>query len=187
MKQKGFTMAETVVALGLFSLLVVGVLELYAGSLRFFSKTTADVEINNENATAMRYITQTLRSAMDIQIQDNGNTLIYTMPKMNNSVEPLTGEVELMDPPTSDGINRSFTIANGKLTDTVKNKVMVDHLTDTDPDPDSSQYGKVYAPFQLTTIGSRRAITVTLISKKYAGGEERYTRMKNTVILRNSQ
>lgn len=186
-KNQGFTLTETVVGIGLFGLMLTGVLEMYANSLRFYSKTTADVDVTNENASAMRHVTNTLRSAMTITIASDGNRIDYTLPAMSNYVEPLTGEKELIDPVQSDGVTRSFVVTNGELTDSVTGRVLIENLAPTDPDPQSSQYKKAYAPFQLTTIGSRRAVTINFITRKEAAGEDRFTRMKNTVILRNNQ
>jgi hypothetical protein len=56
----------------------------------------------------------------------------------------------------------------------------------TDPDPESSQYNQAYAPFQLTTIGSRRALSINVITQDQVLGKPRYVRLKTTVILRNN-
>ncbi|MDI9638807.1 prepilin-type N-terminal cleavage/methylation domain-containing protein [Kamptonema cortianum] len=187
MKNRGFSLVEVMVSVSLFGLLGIGLLELFSGSLRFFAKTSSEVEIANENANAMRYVTAKLRPAMSIQIQNNGNKIVYWLPQLNTLPNPLTGEREISIPVTSDGVARSFTITNGRLIDDETGKVVARNISATDPDKLSTQYNKPYAPFQLTTIGSRRAVTVTLISKKKINNIERNTRMKDTVILRNGQ
>lgn len=187
MKNRGFSLVEMMVSVSLFGLLGVGLLELYSGSLRFFAKTSSEVALANENSNAMRYVTSQLRPAISIQIQNNGNKIVYSLPQRTILPNPLTGERENVIPVVSDGVVRSFTVTNGRLVDDVTGKVLARNISPVDPDPQSSQYNKIYAPFQLTTIGSRKAVTVTLISARKTSQFDKNTRMKDTVILRNGQ
>ena len=187
MKRRGLTLVELMVGVSLFGMMAMSVLELYAGSLRFFMKTSTDVDLTNETATSVRYVTSKLRSAVSISIQNDGKKIIYSLPKYNNVVDAITGEKEISDPVISDGVARSFTVTNGVLRDDVTGKVLVKNLANKDPDPKSTQYNQVYSPFQLTTIGSRKAVTVTFITLKDSASEKRHTRMKDTVILRNGK
>jgi hypothetical protein len=74
----------------------------------------------------------------------------------------------------------------GKLKDDQSGRVLAENVVMKDPDPNSSQYDQAYPQFQLTTIGSRRALTINVITQSQVLGKPRYVRMKSTVILRNN-
>jgi hypothetical protein len=157
-----------------------------------------DSDLQKSNATALRRITEALRGAMSATISADGRTLTYFLPVRRTVVEPLTGEFEIKDPPASDGLVRRFiveypssTLMQGTVTQVSPgkpNKVIVRGLFGKDPEKGSTQEQAEYRPFQVTTIGSLRAVTVTLVTQKekMPSGETRYVRMKTTVVLRNS-
>ena len=124
--------------------------------------------------------------AHSMYITPDGRTLEYQMPRYSNLKDPTTGELEVYYPLRGDGTVRSFKIVDGQLIDGYSNRVLVNGVILQDPHPDSTQYQKNYKPFTATTIGSRRALTVNLITAGHVREELKYNRMKTTVILRNS-
>jgi hypothetical protein len=179
------TLIELLVASTTMMLLVLGACALMIGATKQFYSTEADVDITQSNANGVRYVTQKLRQAMGITINSSGTQVSYTMPAYSNYYDDVTGERELLDPLTSDNVARSFTVSNGQLIDDCTGRVLVKNILAVDPDPQSSQYNQVYAPFQLTTIGSRRALTINLVTQRKISSITRFVRMKTTVIIRN--
>lgn len=186
--RRGITLVELMAMLSVLALALGGAFMVMLTSLKAFKRTQADVNVSQPNAQAMRRIIDTLRGAISVTISNSGRTITYTLPAYTSTVDPVTGERELRYPFVSDGVVRSFYVSTGgALRSTPDNKVMLRNVQSTDPDPGSSQYNLAYAPFQSTTIGSRRAITVTLIALETVAGTRRYARMKSTVLIQNAR
>lgn len=186
-KRRGMTLMEMLATLVATAMALGGAFAMMLGGLKSFQRTQAEVSVAQPNAQAMRRVVDTLRSAMSVTTTNSGRTINYILPQRSASVDPVTGEREYVYPMVSDGVARSFTIANGRLTSQPEGRVLLRDVTTIDPMPDSSQYNQAYAPFQSTTIGSRRAITVTLIALQQVAGESKYARMKSTVLIQNSR
>ncbi|MCH8979833.1 MAG: prepilin-type N-terminal cleavage/methylation domain-containing protein [Armatimonadetes bacterium] len=186
MRTRGFTLTELIVGMMIMGLLIIGAMTVFAASMKNFYVTTTDHDLTTENSLGMQRVAGTLRGAYSMQILNNGTKVQYTMPKLAAGIDPVTLEQELLDPLESDGVQRSFSIVNGELIDDTDGRVLVENVILIDPHPDSSQYNQVYAPFQLTTIGSRRALTINFITADTVLDRMLYTRMKTTVIIRNS-
>lgn len=184
--RRGFTLVELMTGMGILAVTLLVIINLLIYGIRSFGKTTTDVNISQQNAQGMRRVIETIRSAVSISISSDGKRITYTLPRMSSVDDPVTGEKEYLTPIQSDGISRYFLVSGGNLTDHT-GRVLVRSITATDPEPTSSQYNQAYAPFQSTTIGSRRAVTVTLITKEQVNGSQRWARMKSTVLIRNSQ
>ena len=186
MRKRGFTLVELLVGMTIMGLLITGAMTVFAASMKNFYLTRTDIDLTTENALGMQRVANTLRGAYSMQILNNGTQVTYSMPKEAPFIDPITLEQELLDPLESDGVLRSFSIVNGELIDDTEGRVLIENIILIDPHPDSSQYNQVYAPFQLTTNGSRRALTINFITSANVLDSVRYTRMKTTVIIRNS-
>lgn len=184
--RKGFTLVELLVGMTIMGALIIGTLTIFSESMRGFHNTKTDIDLATDNSLAMQRVAETLRSAYTMQIQNNGTKVVFTMPRMMSSSDPDTGEKEIFEPMQSDGVQRSFSVTNGYLKDDQTGRVLAERVVLIDPDPASSQYNQNYPPFQLTTIGSRRALSINIITQSQVLGRPRYARMKTTVILRNS-
>ncbi len=186
--RRGMTLIELLTGMGLVMLLIVGSMNLFAGSLRSLQRTTNDVTMEDQNARALRKMTETMRSAMSVTISNNGNTVTFNLPKLSSTSDPVTGEKEYIVPPVSDGVNRSYTVHfdTGTVTDNQATRVMIQNVASTDPDPNSTNYHQAYVPFQITSIGVYKGITINLITLDKTSGQSRVVRMKTTMILKNS-
>jgi hypothetical protein len=188
MKRRGFSVLELVVSMAIMMLVVLGSTALLLTGLRSFNRTTNSVTITQQNAQGMRRIAETLRGAIDITISEDGRRIEYSMPVLAGGVDPFTGEPELAIPLQSDGVLRGFVVnfQDGTLRELETDRVLVQNVTNMDPNPQSSQYGQVYSPFQATNIGSLRAVTINLITQLGTDYDRRSARMKTTVLVRNS-
>jgi Tfp pilus assembly protein PilW len=185
--RRAFTLVELLTGMGVMALLVLGSLSLFAGSLRSLQRTTNDVTMTDQNARAVRKISENLRQAVSVTISNSGKTLTYSLPAMTASADPVTGEKEVVVPVTSDGLNRTYSVDFGAktLTDSNTGKVIVRNVWNVDTDSNSTLYNLAYAPFELTKVGTRQALTINLITRDNTSGQVRTTRMKTTILLRN--
>lgn len=188
MKRRAFTLVEVLTGLSVLSVVMFGTVTLLTSGLKSFKRTMTDVGMTNENSLALRRISETLRQSINVSISGDGKTVSFNLPKVSG-VDAITGEKELADPVVSDGIARSFTIdsTNKVLLEYPSKRVLVRNISATDPQVGSSQYGKSYTPFQLTTFGSYRAVTINLITSQKVVDETRYMRMKTTAVVRNAK
>jgi len=188
MRRRGFTMVELTTGLSVMMFVVLGSLSLLAYGVRFYGKTYSKTNLNTGNEQGLRRIIETLRSATSVAINSDGTVITYTLPKLNTTNDAVTGEKELADPVVSDGVVRTFTVnfTTGKVTDSSSGRVIVKNVTRTDPEPTSSQYNQQYVPFQMTSIGSIKGVTVNLITLEKTSSGTNYLRLKTTTVVRNS-
>lgn len=184
--RKGFTLVELLVGFALVGLITSAMLSLMAFNGKSMTRSGLDADLAQQNAQALRRVADTLRSAAVVSISNDANTVTYQLPRLAGTVDPVTGEREYIVPIVGDGVTRTFVVTGGRLVDG-NGRVLVRNVAATDPERGSSQFGQRYQPFQLSTIESRRAVTVTLITQSHVMGEARYVRLKTTAFVRNSQ
>ena len=186
--KRGFTLVELLSGMAVLSIVLLGSINLLSTGLRSFQKTTTDVDITNQNANSMRRISETLRQAYKVTISNSGNTISYELPALG-PYDPITGERELFEPMKSDGVVRQYVV--DPIAKTLKaypgGRVLIRNLSAVDLDPKSTQYNQAYPAFQLTSIGSYRAISIHLVTRKTNISDLRYTRMKTTAVVRNAK
>jgi prepilin-type N-terminal cleavage/methylation domain-containing protein len=185
--RRGFTLIELLVGMSLMAMLVLGSMTLFVGSMRSLQRTTNDVTMTDNSARSIRKIAETVREAVSATITNDGRTLSFNLPAMTAGVDPVTGEKEVAMPPASDGVARGYTIdfGAGTLKDTRTGKIIERNISPIDTDTHSSQYGQAYTPFQITTVGTTKALTICLITRDSTSGQQRTMRMKTSAILRN--
>jgi Tfp pilus assembly protein PilW len=186
MKRRGISLAELLASMIAFLLALTAAISLQLTGSKSLNRIQSDLSVSTPSAQAMRRVSETLRSAMSITLSSDGKTITYILPKLTTTNDPVTGEKELVYPLVSDGVTRSFVVSGTNLVSNPGGRVLVRNISSTDPQVGSTQYNQTYNPFQSTTIGSRRAITITIICKEIANGKTRYARMKSTVLIQNS-
>lgn len=187
MKRRGSTLMELVVALTIMSFSLFSIVALLIAGVRSMETSNVDINLGQKNAQGLRRVAETIRAAYSVVITNSGKTLTYTMPLKTGFTDPITGEVEYATPLSSDNVQRTYSIVNGDLVDSVSGRHLVKGILATDPDSHSSQYNQQYPPFQLTTIGSQRAISINLITGGNVTSGLRYVRLKTTTVIRNSR
>jgi prepilin-type N-terminal cleavage/methylation domain-containing protein len=185
--KRGFTLIELLVGMSLMAMLVLGSMTLFVSSMRSLQRTTNDVTITDKSAVNLRKVTEKVREAITVTVTNQGKTLSFNLPKFSASVDPITQEKEVAIPAASDGIARGYAIdfGAGTLRDTQTGKVLMRNIASTDVNTGSSQYGQAYEPFQITTVGTTKALTICLITRDSTSGQLRTMRMKTTTVLRN--
>ena len=184
--RRGMTLIELMASLSLMVLLMVGTGAMMVGGLRSFQRTSASIDQSETNARTMRRITETLRQAVGVTVSTDGRSVQFQLPRLTVSADAITGERELLDPIQADGVARSYSVIGTELIDGSTGRVLVKDVILTDPDPASSGYGQSYRPFELGTVGSTKAVTVTTMTRKSITSGTTFWRLKSTVLLRNS-
>jgi len=188
MKKRGMTLVELMAALSLILLTISGVVALTIGGLRSFQRTSSGIDMSEANARSLRRVAQNLREAVTVTVNTDGTVIQYQMPRYASTIDPITGEREILDPLQADGIVREYRVSGGQLIDGVSGRTLVRNVTLVDPDPSSSQYNQTYRPFHVGTVGSSQAVTVTLMTRTtLVSGTPLFWRLKTTVLLRNAR
>ncbi len=185
---RGFTLLELMVGLSLLSAILTGVLLMEVSAARTFNRNMAQIDISTASATSLRKVSKLLRNARDAVITNDGATIQYTLPALTDAPDSTTGEREFVVPLQSDGIAHTLYVSIGTMymrDGSGAATSVIENLSSIDPDPKSSEYGKNYAVFATSSIGSRRAVTITLILRKKGPEGYRYTRIRGTVVLGN--
>lgn len=183
--QAGMTLLELSVGTMVMMMVLAGFLGLLSFTLRIFDDTETRIDLSQSSSLATRKLMEDLRSSMRIEIEPGGRRLHYDIPRLANALDPITLEREVIIPLTSAGTRTVSVNSAGELVDEGTGEVYLRNIARTDPDPQSSQFGQEYSPFQLTTIGSRRALSINFITRQDGASGERWVRDKTTVVLRN--
>lgn len=186
MKRRGMTLIELMTSIVFLSMVFLGFGAMMTSGMEQFQRQSNDATVTSGNAQNMRRITDALRGAMNISISGTGQTISFNNPKLASTLDPVTGEKELIVPLTSDGIARGYSVnfTTGQLTDTNSGRVLLRNVISTDPEVKSSQYGKVYTPFSFSTVGGQQVVVVNLITQTGQANYKRYQRFKTAVYLR---
>lgn len=180
------TLVELLVAMALLSLLIFGAMSLFINLTRQTLDAQTDHELSQDNAMGLRRVTEALRPAVQVQISPDGKRIAYWLPKLATVPDPDTGETEYLRPIEPELNERAFAVVGDTLYDEETGEALVVRIAELDPDPESTQYNQAYAPFQLTSIGSERAVTINLVTFEETPSGDRWVRMKTTAIVRNN-
>lgn len=184
MRQRGFSLVELIISLSLLLMGIVGFQMLFAAGIRTALKTNASTVLTQQNALGIRRVTGTLNEAISATISNGGTRIDYVMPKRAATNDTVTGQKEFIIPLEPDGVSRYFQVSSGRLLDE-SGRTIVRDIVSAELDPNASNYGQSYQPFQFTTIGGTRAVTINFVTAVTVGNR-RYARMKSTVLLRNA-
>ena len=187
--KKGFTLVEVMASMFVLGMIVLGSFALLTTGLAGFTRANTDAELSSTNARSMRHVVENLRNASSVTVSSSGLRVDYTLPLYTNSADAVTGEKEISVPVQSDGVARAYVVdfAKGTMTDTSTNKVVLTNISSVDLDPNSTLYKKAYSPFQLSSVGSVKALTVNLITTANVVSDKRFVRFKTTVIGHNTK
>lgn len=187
-KRRGYMLVEVLVGLGLLALLFIAGMSLFGTSLKSLRRTDTKLDLSQTNALALRKVTEEIRSAYSLDIEDEGRTIVYEMPDVMSNADPVTGEIEYKYPMVSDGIVRTVYFEEGKLWYRVGDgtpKVLADNIVGQDPDPESSYHGQDYPMFAFANVGAANGLKLIFITEDHVSGGKVYNRQTLTVFLRN--
>jgi Tfp pilus assembly protein PilW len=95
-RRRGLTLVELMATLMAVVMALTGAFAVMLGSLKSFQRTQAGVSVAQPNSQAIRRVVDSLRGAMTVAISNSGRTITYTLPRQSSTVDPVTGERELI-------------------------------------------------------------------------------------------
>lgn len=93
-RQRGFTMLEMIISVGLLSLLLVSVLGIYTQMMRLCASISAAALVSADASTAVQRVTGSLREAQNFELMDSGGGVDgASFGTTYDAVDPSTGAV----------------------------------------------------------------------------------------------
>jgi hypothetical protein len=180
-KRAAQTLVEMVLALSLTALVfIVGISTFLLGMSSWFR---GESRIGAEGTTehAVRQIAMTLRTAMSVTVDSNGQGLSYRLPAVD-------GTGTFLSPAVWDGVNRRIELDGTSINvtgDSLPNQDICDNVVLTDPlsSGGTGSY-KIFTPGAGTIT---RSLTVMVVAQQssYNSTTPVYGRHRETIYLRN--
>ncbi len=167
--RRGFTLAETMIAVSLVTLLALGGLTLTVSAVQTWNVDIARGSMENDIATSMRMVTEELRPAVSVVVDPDGQGLTYWLPLQDDE-----GNIPL--PLRSDGVGRRIFRSTGgdELRITGRSRPIARDLA---PAAEGDRL--------FTFRASNRAIVIVLTCR-FSTGQQTLTTTKTEVVsLRN--
>ena len=180
-KRGGQTLIEMVLALSLTTLVfTVGISTFMFGMASWFrGQSRIGVEVTSQQA--VRKIATTLRTAMSVTVDSNGQGMSYRLPAMD-------GTGTFLSPATWDGVNRRIELDGSSIYikgDNLPNQDICDNVITTDPNSSGgTQAYKIFVPGAGTIT---RSLTVMVVAQQSSDSTQTAVngRHRETIYLRN--
>lgn len=177
--KRGLTLIEVVTAAVVSTLVIVGAMTIFLAGMRDWTRGAQRMDAEIQSRQAMRGIASTLRGAMVVTVDADGQGLTFRMPK----VDPATGLYQ--SPVVWDGVTRQIDFSSGKilLKETGKpDRVLATNVITTDPKNANAAY-KIFTP-GLGAITRQLTVKVVCVATN-AQGQQSLGRKRETIFLRN--
>lgn len=179
-KRRGQTLIETVLALAFTTILCIVALSVFMVGTSSWVRGQTRIDVEAPTQQAIRQMSMTLRAAMSVTVDANGQGLSYRLPAVDG-----TGTV--ISPATWDGINRRIELDGNQLVmkaDNTPNQTICENVITTDP------LSSTNTPYQIFTPspGSiTRSLTMMLVSEQTTSTSPvpLYGRHRETIYFRN--
>ena len=178
--RNGQTLVEMVLALSLTLIVCTVGLSTFLIGMGSWSRGQSRIDVEAPAQLAIRTISVTLRCAMSVTVDSNGQGLSYRMPAAD-------GTGTFVSPATWDGINRRIELDTSDLVikaDNAANRTICQNVITTDPLSSSASAYKIFTP----SAGSiTRSLTAMVVSEQAAFNSPKpvYGRHRETIYLRN--
>ncbi|MHB8636280.1 MAG: hypothetical protein ACYC96_07390 [Fimbriimonadaceae bacterium] len=179
--RSGQSLVEMVLALSLTVVVFTVGLSTFLVGMGSWCRGQTRIDVESTTAQAVRRIAMTLRTAMSVTVDANGQGLSYRMPATD-------GTGTFLSPATWDGVNRRIELDGSSIFikgDNLPTVDVCDNIITTDP---LSAGGT--QPYVLFTPGAgtiTRSLTVMVVSRQsaYNSPQPVYGRHRETIYLRN--
>lgn len=167
--QRGFTLIETITAMGVFTLLCIGGLGLLVSAANSWNQDYDRASADTDTGLAMRMIVDELRPSISVMVDTNGQGLTYWRPRRDSAGH-------LVVPLQSDGVARRIwrSASGDSLLITGRNRALVSSLT---PASGTNRL------FTLLPSGKAIAVniacTVRTTSGTFQNGKSEMVRLRN--------
>lgn len=178
-RRRGATTLEVLTAASISTLVLFGAILAFLSGMSSWAKGSGRIASETKSQNAIRAISQQLREAMAVTVDENGLGLSYRFPKVD-------GDGNYIVPAEWDGIDRRIEYKSGAIqiaVDGVSHTICTG-VTLSDPlrDPGNDKY-KVFTKGAGTIT---RQVTVQIVSQ-HTGNKDGYerARIRETIYLRN--
>jgi type II secretory pathway pseudopilin PulG len=177
-EQKGVTIIEMVVGMGITALLVAVTGALLVDSIGIWGRRSAQAQADADVALAMQRITRDLSQALSFTIDDGGNRICFFLPAKASD-----GGILIPVQPEQDqwGAVRIhyYRLVDGALHTSERAAPLIANMPSSDPET-----GLPYQVFARVP-GTTNQVVVTLASRQRAGKGSRWAKITQQVTLRN--
>lgn len=176
----GQTLIETVLALAFTVMLIFAAMSTFLMGTSSWYRGQARIEVEQPSQQAVRQIAMTLRGAMSVMVDANGQGLSYRMPQVDANGNYIA-------PAVWDGINRRIELDGSNLNVTADNAATVticQNVITTDPLSTNNTPYQIFTP----SPGSiTRSLTVMVVSQETTSTAATpvFGRHRETIYFRN--
>jgi len=180
-KRAGQSLIEMVVALSLTAIVFTVGISTFLSGMGSWYRGQSRIGVESATSQAIRKISMTLRTAMSVSVDANGQGLSYRLPALD-------GTGTFISPATWDGVNRRIELDGTSVFikgDNLPTSDICDNVIGTDPlSSGGTQSYKVFTPGAGTIT---RSITCMLVAQQsaYNSPTAVYGRHRETIYLRN--
>lgn len=176
MKRRGFTLVEALVA----SAISVGAIAvstlIYFSGMGTWAKGRGDIDSMAATQVAVKKVAKELQEAITVSVANDGLSVSYELPRKD-------GSGNYLSPAKSDGVNRSFLVSAGSLTQVINgtSRTLATNVLLKDPATNQS-----FVPFEGDGNAMTRSVAITIATEKNGQGSHRQSSCASeTVYLRN--
>ncbi len=173
----GGSMVEVSVAAVIGTMVLGTALTLFIAGAGMWVRGSEMVEAESQSRQAIRVISDQLRQAMVVVVDNNGQGVTYRLPTRNAT----TGVFNV--PAVWDGVNRRMYHSSGNiiLQEDASTRVICRNVVLQDPD----NGGANYTVFSAPAVALIREVTVQIVTRRTRQGRSYLGRKRETVYLRN--
>ncbi len=176
MKRRGFTLIEALVAAAI-SVIAIGVgLYIYLSQLGAWAQGRGAIYSMSASQVAVKNVARELQEAILVTVSSDGQSVTYQLPKRD-------GTGDYVAPAVADGVNRSFSVLAGTLTQTIggSSRILATNVLLKDPETNQA-----FTPFTGDGNALTRRVEIKLGTQKDGSRSQMVSHCASeTVYLRN--
>jgi hypothetical protein len=177
--KRGLSLVEVVTAAVISTLVIVGAMTIFLAGMRDWTRGAQRMDAEIQSRQAMRTISSTLRGAMVVTVDADGQGLDFRMPK----IDAATGLY--VSPVVWDNVTRKIKYISGKivLQETGNpDRTLATNVITTDPKNANAAY-RIFVPGPGAITRQLTAKVVCVATN--AQGQQSLGRKRETIFLRN--
>ncbi|MCW5936081.1 MAG: hypothetical protein KIT11_02085 [Fimbriimonadaceae bacterium] len=175
------TLIEVVTATAVSSLVVLSATTVFVTGMATWMRGQHKIEAETQTLRAVRTISDELREAMSVTVDNDGLGLTFVKPDVDENGD---FRADGLGQPIPDGVNRRIEFVNGSLIyrDGVGDRVIGRDVVTNDPENNNQRY-RIFTPGAGAVVRqvAVQVVTSTLDDK----GVETYSRKREVIYMRN--
>ncbi|MBS1705888.1 MAG: hypothetical protein JST40_08440 [Armatimonadetes bacterium] len=175
--RRGATMVEVVTGAGLTTIVLGTSLSILIAGNASWARGSGQISADSSAQTAIRILSSTLREAMTVTVDENGQGLTYRLPEVDE-------DGNYVVPAVWDGVTHRVYYDDGFLYEQTGDdlRTIAREVILTDPARGNARY-RIFTPGDGTVI---RSLTISVVTQTNGQhNAETHSRAKETLYLRN--